>query len=62
MVRALPPTEFLALDQVVVDVRSPREYAQGHLPGAVSLPMFTDEERAVVGTLYKQQGRDAAVR
>ena len=33
----------------------------GHIPGAHSLPLFTDEERATVGTLYKQVGRDAAV-
>jgi tRNA 2-selenouridine synthase len=45
----------------VVDVRSPGEHGHGHIPGAHSLPLFSDEERAVVGTLYKQQGRDAAV-
>lgn len=43
------------------DVRAPAEYAQGHLPGAFSLPLFTDEERARVGTTYKQKGREAAV-
>jgi len=46
----------------VIDVRSPGEFVRGHIPGAHSVPLFTDEERAVVGTLYKQQGRDAAVR
>ncbi|MBD0334177.1 MAG: tRNA 2-selenouridine(34) synthase MnmH [Cyanobacteria bacterium Co-bin13] len=45
----------------VLDVRSPGEFEQGHLPGAVSFPLFSDEERAEVGTCYKQQGRDAAV-
>lgn len=45
----------------ILDVRSPAEFAQGHLPGAMSLPLFTDAERAEVGTCYKQQGRDAAV-
>lgn len=44
-----------------MDVRSPGEYARGHIPGAVNVPLFEDNERAVVGTLYKQQGRDAAV-
>ena len=45
----------------VVDVRSPGEFAQGHVPGAVNLPLFTDEERAEIGTAYTCQGRDAAV-
>ncbi|MDG2220701.1 MAG: tRNA 2-selenouridine(34) synthase MnmH [Rubripirellula sp.] len=48
-------------DTSVVDVRSPGEYAQGHIPGAVSAPLFSDDERAIVGTLYKQQGRAVAI-
>lgn len=46
----------------VLDVRSPKEYQQAHIPGAFSLPLFDDEQRAVIGTLYKQQGREEAVR
>jgi tRNA 2-selenouridine synthase len=45
----------------VIDVRSPGEYDQGHIPGAVNLPLFDDKERAIVGTIYKNSGRDAAV-
>ncbi|MBS1582289.1 MAG: tRNA 2-selenouridine(34) synthase MnmH [Bacteroidetes bacterium] len=45
----------------VLDVRSPGEFARGHIPGAHNLPLFDDAQRAVVGTCYKQQGRDAAV-
>lgn len=45
----------------ILDVRSPGEYAQGHIPEALSFPLFTDDERAQVGTCYKQVGRDAAV-
>lgn len=58
----LNPSEFLTIarERVVLDVRSPGEYAQGHIPGAESFPLFTDEERAKVGTAYKQQGRDVA--
>lgn len=48
-------------DYVLLDVRSPGEYATGKLPGAQSLPLFTDQERAVVGTLYKQTSPDAAL-
>jgi tRNA 2-selenouridine synthase len=52
----------LAADYPVLDVRSPGEYQHAHLPGAYSLPLFTDQERAIVGTLYKQEGREAAIR
>ncbi len=46
----------------IMDVRSPGEYAHAHIPGAYSLPLFTDEERKVVGTLYKQEGREQAIK
>ena len=46
--------------RVILDVRSPAEYEKGHIPGAHSFPLFTDEERAVVGTLYSKSGREAA--
>lgn len=38
----------------IIDVRSPAEFAEDHLPGAISLPVLDDEERARVGTIYKQ--------
>jgi len=41
----------------VIDVRSPSEYAEDHLPNAVSLPVLSDAERARVGTIYVQQDR-----
>ncbi|MES3037004.1 MAG: tRNA 2-selenouridine(34) synthase MnmH [Bdellovibrionota bacterium] len=46
----------------LIDVRAPVEFAQGHLPNAINLPILNDEERAQVGTLYKQQGNEAAVK
>jgi len=60
----MTPEEFLAAAErggVVLDVRAPEEYAAGHLPGAVSFPLFTDEERAQVGTAYKQESKQEAV-
>jgi len=45
----------------VVDVRSPAEFQQGHIPGAHNIPLFTNEERAAVGTLYKNSGKYAAL-
>ena len=58
-VQKLLINEFLQLAKVypVLDVRSPGEYAHAHIPGAHSLPLFTDEERKVVGTAYKQEER-----
>ena len=52
---------FLNGAGTVVDVRSPGEFRQGHRPGAHNLPLFTDEQRAQVGTTYKREGRQAAV-
>ena len=55
--------DFLKLSVIynVVDVRSPKEFAAGHIPGAVNIPIFDNDERAIVGTLYKQVGKQAAV-
>jgi tRNA 2-selenouridine synthase len=44
------------------DVRSPKEYQAGHIPGAISLPLLDDSERHEVGIVYKNEGHDAAVR
>jgi len=38
----------------IIDVRSPAEFAEDHIPGAISAPVLDDAERAEVGTLYKQ--------
>lgn len=46
----------------LIDVRSPAEYAQGHAPAAASVPLFSDAERAEIGTVYKQQSPAKAVR
>jgi tRNA 2-selenouridine synthase len=45
----------------VIDVRSPSEFSQGHIPGAFNVPLFDDEERKKVGILYKNSGREASV-
>lgn len=61
MVTALLVADLLSMPGTVIDVRSPAEFVQGHIEGAVNIPLFDDAERAVVGTLYKQQGREAAM-
>ena len=46
----------------VIDVRSPSEFAHAHIPGAYNLPLFSDEERAIVGTSFKQESRENAIK
>jgi tRNA 2-selenouridine synthase len=56
--------EFLAIARngaPVCDARSPGEFAIGHIPGARNLPLFSDMERASVGTLFKSTGRSSAM-
>lgn len=45
----------------IVDVRSPAEFTRGHIPGAFNIPLFSDEERAIVGTLYTRKGKEDAL-
>jgi tRNA 2-selenouridine synthase len=52
----------LAKQYPILDVRSPGEFVHAHIPGAYSLPLFTDEERKIVGTTYKQQSREQAIK
>jgi tRNA 2-selenouridine synthase len=47
----------LAPFDAIIDVRSPSEFAEDHAPGAISLPVLSDAERAVVGTIYVQESR-----
>ncbi len=55
--------EFLSqsINGLIVDVRTPSEFESGHIPGAVNLPLFSNEERAVVGTIYKQHSKEEAI-
>ncbi len=46
----------------VIDVRSPAEFDQARIPGAYSLPLFSNEERKIVGTAYKQESRQIAIK
>ena len=55
--------EFIKLSEnhPIVDVRTPAEFAQGHIIGAINIPLFTNEERVIIGTLYKKEGKKPAV-
>lgn len=63
MIKQISIVDFLhsGTDAVLIDVRTPSEYAHGHVPGAFNLPLFSDAERVAVGTTYKQVGREAAI-
>ncbi len=45
----------------LIDVRSPSEYAKGHISNATNIPLFSDEQRAKVGTVYKQKSKEKAI-
>ena len=53
--------DFRRASAPILDVRSPKEFEQGHIPSAISFPLFNDEERAKVGTCYKKKSREQAV-
>jgi tRNA 2-selenouridine synthase len=56
--------DFFSLMETIplVDVRSPGEFAYGHIPQAINIPVFNDEERKLVGIRYKQSGKDFAIK
>lgn len=62
--RCIPSVDARSLlsidDRVVIDLRSPAEHEEDQVPGAVNVPLFEDEERALIGLLYKSQSPDAA--
>ena len=59
----LKADEFIGkmMGNTVLDIRTPAEFNEGHLPDAISFPLFSNEERVVVGTIYNKMGRDQAV-
>lgn len=64
MIHHIQPQEFLTLSRTIpiIDVRAPLEFHQGHIPHAHNVPLFTNEGRAYVGTIYKHQGKDSAIK
>lgn len=60
-VQRLPGRWLFEQPHIILDTRSPKEFEKGHITGATSFPLFDNDERAVIGTLYKQHGKEAAV-
>ncbi len=50
-----------SFNELIIDVRAPIEFEKGHMTNAINIPLFEDVERAEIGTLYKQQGKEIAV-
>ncbi len=65
MPEALPAPQFIQKHHseqlLLLDVRSEKEFSQGHMPGAVNIPLLNDDHRRQVGITYKSNGKDAAV-
>ena len=63
-IQKLTPKEFLNLanQHLVLDVRSPGEFLCGHIPNAQNLPLFSNDERKIVGTAYKQVSKQEAIK
>jgi len=63
MIKNIDTNILVSLEKAipVADVRTPAEFAQGHICGAYNIPLFTNEERVLVGTTYKQVGREQAI-
>ncbi|WP_456419736.1 selenouridine synthase SelU-like subunit [Methanocaldococcus infernus] len=48
-------------DAIFIDVRSPREFKEKTIPGAINIPLFLDEEHALIGKVYKNEGKEKAM-
>ena len=53
--------KFRSFKGPLIDVRSPSEYYKGHLPNSINIPLFDNDERSKIGTIYKKEGRKKAV-
>ena len=53
--------KFMNLKGLLIDVRSPGEYYKGNMPNSINIPLFDNEERSIIGTIYKKYGREKAV-
>lgn len=53
--------KFRSFNGPLIDVRSPSEYYKGHMPNSINIPLFDNDERSIIGTIYKEEGREQAV-
>lgn len=48
-------------EHTILDVRTPLEFLQAHIPGAINIPLLSNIQRVIVGTTYKKEGREKAI-
>ena len=60
-IHSLTFEDFFALKSPILDVRSPQEFFEGHIPAAMNLPLFSDQQRSEIGILYKSSGKVPAI-
>jgi len=53
--------KFRSFKGLLIDVSSPGEYYKGHMPNSINIPLFDNDERSIIGTIYKKEGREKAV-
>ena len=58
---SIPFEEFLKARGPIIDIRSPKEFSQGHWPGSKNIPLFNNKERAIIGITYKEKGKQEAI-
>ncbi|PKP01952.1 MAG: tRNA 2-selenouridine(34) synthase MnmH [Bacteroidetes bacterium HGW-Bacteroidetes-6] len=61
MLHEIDISNYFDLGLPLIDVRSPGEYSKGHVPGAMNIALFSDDERAHIGTVYVQQSQEKAI-
>ncbi|GIN20961.1 MAG TPA: tRNA 2-selenouridine(34) synthase MnmH [Bacillus bacterium] len=65
MFQDITVTDLIAIKEkephTMIDVRSPQEFQEATIPGSINIPILNNEERAEVGTIYKQVGKEAAM-
>lgn len=60
--KSIDVEEALEKDCIFIDVRTPKEYEDSTIPGSINIPLFSNEERAVVGILYTKKSREDAIK
>lgn len=57
----IKPEDIYTLEErILVDIRSPSEYEEFHIPGAINIPIFEDEEKRLIGLVYRREGVEKA--
>ena len=61
MLKTISIEKALQTDSIFIDTRTPKEFEDTHIPHAINIPIFSNEERAVIGTIYKKISQEKAI-